>query len=303
MPPPPSLPPSAPPPPSPAPPPPPWSPALLSKTFCHAGCPQSLDNVTSLNDAWRNENSTLPLSKYTCDAQSPQPMAGAPTLDDAAWYRFDGAAGDRMPNDAPGSRTCGSQVAGWLATPHPAAGQPPTAGTVCFDRDTGPFQDCYLESHVHVCACSYDEGATTTYAYKLPAPPRCYAAYCGTDEPMPAPPPPVPPAPPPPAPPTTVPTPPASSPSPVPNPAPPLPPAPPGGYASPPPGPPGPPPPPPPAPPMPIWRSCYVTITVKETDFDEADEYVMSTTVNGDHLVHGKCSPLYGSPITSYGTF
>ena len=271
---------------------------MLSKTFCHAGCPQSLDDVTSLDDAWRNENSTVPLSKYTCDAQSPQPMAGAPTLDEASWYRFTGAAGDRMPSVAPGSRACGTDLTGWLATPHPSAGMPPTAGTVCFDRDEGPFQDCFLESHVQLCACSYDGGATTTYLYKLPAPPRCYAAYCGTDEPMPAPPPPAPPAPPPPAPPTMVPAPPTPPPPPAPlvppasPPAPPpvpLAPAPPGGYSPPPPG-------IPPAPPAPSHlQQCYLTVRVKNTDFDEADEYVVKTTVNGVQ-VHGKCSPMDGAP-------
>ena len=273
---------------------------MLSKTFCHAGCPQSLDHVTSLSDAWRNENATVPLSVYTCDAQSPQPMSGAPSLDEASWYRFDGAAGDRMPNDAPGARTCGSAVTGWLATPHPSMGQPPTPGKVCFDRDSGPFQDCYLESHVHVCACSYDVGLTTTYSYKLPAPPKCYAAYCGTDEPMPAPPPPTPPAPPPPSPPTLIPAPPAAplppavpvprAPPASPPPPPPLPlaPAPPDGYWPPPPAIP----PAPPAPPSPLHlQQCFLTVRVKNTDFDGIDEYVVGTTVNGEEL-HGKCSPV-----------
>jgi hypothetical protein len=34
-----------------------------------------------------------------------------------------------------------------------------------------------------------------------------------------------------------------------------------------------------------------VTVTVKDTDFDEEDEYIISTTANGEE-VHGKCSPV-----------
>ena len=38
-------------------------------------------------------------------------------------------------------------------------------------------------------------------------------------------------------------------------------------------------------------RQCYLTVEVYDTDYDEADEYVVSTTANGVE-VHGKCSPL-----------
>ena len=37
-------------------------------------------------------------------------------------------------------------------------------------------------------------------------------------------------------------------------------------------------------------RQCWLTVTVKDTDYDADDEYVISTTVNGEK-VHGKCSP------------
>ena len=301
--------PSTPPPPSPAPPPPPWSPALLPGEYCHAGCPQSLETLETLTEVWRNVRQTDVDDRgaYVCDAQPPHPMANALTLEDASWYRFTGAAGDRMPNHPPGDRTCGAQMGGWLATRHPRYGEPPTPGTVCFDRDKARFQDCFMESHVHVCACSYDGGATTTYSYKLPAPPKCYAAYCATEDRMP---PPTPPAPPP--------LPPKPAPSPRPHPPPPPPPA----NPSPPPSPPSPPgevpedllvggvalrfssPPPPPAPPpspSPPGRKCYVTVLVKDSGFG-ADGKVDSTTVNGDHLVHGVCSKI-GKPMDDRGFF
>ena len=87
-------------------------------------------------------------------------------------------------------------------------------------------------------------------------------------------------------------TPPPSPPAPPSLPPPPLAPAPPGGYSPPPPAAPPSPPPPPRAPPYPPseYRQCYLTVSVQNTDYDDADEYVVSTTANGVE-VHGKCSP------------
>ena len=51
-----------------------------------------------------------------------------------------------------------------------------------------------------------------------------------------------------------------------------------------------------------MQRQCYVTVAVKNTDYDEADEYVVSTTVNGVEI-HGKCSPLDGAVVDGRGFF
>ena len=42
---------------------------------------------------------------------------------------------------------------------------------------------------------------------------------------------------------------------------------------------------------LPSSSDCYASILVKNTDFDEADKYVLGTTVNDAQLVHGRCSP------------
>ena len=42
---------------------------------------------------------------------------------------------------------------------------------------------------------------------------------------------------------------------------------------------------------------CYLTVNVYDTDFDEADEYVVGTYVNGGFLAHGRCSPLDGAVV------
>ena len=90
-----------------------------------------------------------------------------------------------MAVEPPGDRTCGTQEAGWLSTDHPNVGDAPLPGTVCFDADDASFKDCFRQTEVLVCACSYDGGQSIKYSYKLPAPPRCYSAYCGDEDGLP----------------------------------------------------------------------------------------------------------------------
>ena len=50
-------------------------------------------------------------------------------------------------------------------------------------------------------------------------------------------------------------------------------------------------------------RNCYLTVNVKDTDYDAPDEYVVNTTVNGGYLVHGKCSSSQGAVLNGRGFF
>ena len=50
-------------------------------------------------------------------------------------------------------------------------------------------------------------------------------------------------------------------------------------------------------------RKCYLTVSVKDTDYNADDEYIVSTTVNGDHEVHGRCSPSDGAVVDGRGFF
>ena len=160
-------------PPSP-PPSPPWSPASLPAAMCHAGCPQAAGELKELSQEWRDvDNLAAAGSPGKCDRL------------EADWYTM--GAGRRMPSRAPGAGSCGTSEAGWLATAHPARGDAPAQGTVCFDADAAEYLDCFRSVPVDVCACSYDGGATTTISYKLPGAQHCYAAYCSTDEPPEAP--------------------------------------------------------------------------------------------------------------------
>ena len=50
------------------------------------------------------------------------------------------------------------------------------------------------------------------------------------------------------------------------------------------------------APPPPLQRQCYVSVSVKDTDFNPNadDEYIIRTTANGEEI-HGRCSPYDGA--------
>ena len=110
------------------------------------------------------------------------------------WYRFTGEAGSRLPTEPPAHLSCGTVSPGWLATTHPSPGDPPRYGMVCFRGADHPMS-CRHHVEVRVCACSYDAGVLTTYAYRLPQPRECDAAYCGTFDPLPPSPPTLPPRP------------------------------------------------------------------------------------------------------------
>lgn len=120
------------------------------------------------------------------------------TLASAKWYYFDGAAGTHMATTNPGRWAGGTKNTGWLSTPHPAMGDPQTEGLVCFTVDGTP--DRYSNTacrysgmnsvNIYMCTCSYDEGATVRYLYKLPAAEATgEAAYSGSDTVLVAPPP------------------------------------------------------------------------------------------------------------------
>ena len=161
--------------------------------------------VTELNEGWRrlsNESATAEAaigassaaanSTAVCDngaassssssaaARSPISLHGS--LDNATWYRFTGAAGKRLLNTAPrAGERCGSEAAGWLLDAHPAAGAAPQLSTVCFAFS---WSDCLWRTQVLSCACSFDNGASTLYTYRLPRPPgdpTC-VSYCGDSQ-------------------------------------------------------------------------------------------------------------------------
>jgi len=166
-----------PPPPPPLPPinppasPPPRPPAVPVE-FCHPLCPNILSASTiALREAWRSVD----------EGGGTNTDSEFGDIDTANWYYFVSPAGNRMPVTPPPDRNrCGSISPGYLATPHPARGEPPTDGTVCFKQ----ADDCSIQVQVSLCTCSFDpDGISLVWLYKLPRPPTTSftATYCATN--------------------------------------------------------------------------------------------------------------------------
>ena len=87
------------------------------------------------------------------------------------WYRFEGAAGTKMPTTHVSAYSCGTDWSGWLDGAHPTVEDGEVQRTVCFsDRSTG----CQHSINIFVKNCG------SYFIYKL-YPPNCASRYCGTD--------------------------------------------------------------------------------------------------------------------------
>ena len=82
------------------------------------------------------------------------------------WYRFRGAAGDRMPDKYVLTYRCGTVSPGWLNGSHPTAAEGVVTRTVCYGY-------CWYSNIIKVKNCS------SYYVYKLPKTPHQYSRYCG----------------------------------------------------------------------------------------------------------------------------
>ena len=90
------------------------------------------------------------------------------------WYRFQGAAGDRMADKCVLMYRCGTEAPGWLNGSHPTVAEGVVTRQVCFHY----WGDCCFWSNViKVKNCS------SYYVYELQKPPLstadCPYRYCG----------------------------------------------------------------------------------------------------------------------------
>ncbi|XP_068736614.1 uromodulin-like [Montipora capricornis] len=89
-----------------------------------------------------------------------------------AWFRFQGAAGTRMPTSCPPTHRCNTHAPGWLSGGHPSVADGQVNKKVCFHWTS----DCCLWSTtVKVRNCG------SFYVYYLNSTVGCYLRYCGTD--------------------------------------------------------------------------------------------------------------------------
>ena len=86
------------------------------------------------------------------------------------WYRFQGAAGDRMPDKCVLRYRCGTYDPGWLSDAHPTVDEGVVIRTVCYSRYG---YCCYRSNNIKVKKCS------AFFVYELQKPPTCPLRYCG----------------------------------------------------------------------------------------------------------------------------
>ena len=86
------------------------------------------------------------------------------------WYRFQGAAGDRMPDRCVDEGHCGTPAPGWMSGNHPTVADGVVTREVCYSL----YGDCCRGSNkISVKNCG------GYFVYKLGRTPHCFARYCG----------------------------------------------------------------------------------------------------------------------------
>ena len=90
---------------------------------------------------------------------------------DAAWYRFEGAAGTRMPTSCPPLYKCNTNAPGWLKGGHPSVADDQVTRKACFHWSSC----CSLSTNIKVRNCG------PYYVYYLKSTGSCWYRYCSTD--------------------------------------------------------------------------------------------------------------------------
>ncbi|XP_078382533.1 uncharacterized protein LOC144665216 isoform X1 [Oculina patagonica] len=125
--------------------------------------PTECQNYQTLSDASRKVTNG---NQFFCDDR----LA-------TGWYRFQGAAGSRMPTSCPPDQRCGSSATGWLNGGHPAVADGRVSRQVCFHHLSNccKFPNSIWSKSIQVRNCG------SFYVYYLTSTPGCHLRYCGTD--------------------------------------------------------------------------------------------------------------------------
>ena len=87
------------------------------------------------------------------------------------WYRFQGAAGDRIPDKCVLMYRCGTEIPVWLNGTHPTAAERVVTRTVCYNSYQGGC--CWKSNIIKVKNCS------SYYVYELQRTSESSSRYCG----------------------------------------------------------------------------------------------------------------------------
>ena len=125
-------------------------------------------NYTVLSESDRAQGHiVINTSNYRCDRDDLVP----------GWYRFQGAAGDRMADKCVPERHCGTYAPGWLNGTHPTVAEGVVTRRVCYHNHQYHWywrnHCCYWSSNIRVRNCG------AFFVYELQKTPYCYLRYCG----------------------------------------------------------------------------------------------------------------------------
>ena len=115
-------------------------------------------NYTVLSEADRAQGNASP------------PHSGCDRELITGWYRFQGAAGDRMPDKCVLMERCGTRHPGWLSDAHPTIAEGVVKRKVCYSWRK---KCCGWIKNIKVKNCS------GYYVYELEKTPHCNLRYCG----------------------------------------------------------------------------------------------------------------------------
>ena len=117
------------------------------------------NNYTVLSEADRAQANVL-LSDPRCDRNDLV----------QGWYRFQGAAGDQMPDKCVPINHCGTHAPGWLSGAHPTAAEGVVTRKVCYHWNDNC---CRWSNNIRVRNCG------AFFVYELQKPRPCSLRYCG----------------------------------------------------------------------------------------------------------------------------
>ena len=114
-------------------------------------------------------------SLTSADRKSTIPKAGSALCDNSlphGWYRFQGAAGTKMPTTCPPTHRCAADISSWLNGVHPTVAEGQVNRQVCFHWSSNC---CRWSTYIQVRNCG------SYYVYFFSGVPTCNTRYCSTE--------------------------------------------------------------------------------------------------------------------------
>ena len=131
-------------------------------------------DYTSLDEEERNSDSHSGSQRY-CDSNDIHHGTQRPKFEGPGWYRFEGAAGDKIAENPIEGQMCGTGGTGWMSGLHPVQSGHSVERTVCFNANQ---QTCWVKKKIKVQNCG------EYYIYLLPNAKCCNCGYCAVNSGM-----------------------------------------------------------------------------------------------------------------------